>query len=108
VGGTNLPTETPWQGLVREVHEEIGMFPYVIKTLPIETFVSNDRIFNFHTYLCIVEDEFIPVLSKEHCAWAWSMLDMAPRPLHQGLRNSLSNILVKTKLQTVFDIIELI
>lgn len=108
VGGTIFQNENPWQGLVREVYEEIGKFPTTIKTLPIETFVSNDRVFNFHTYLCIIHDEFIPTLSKEHCAWAWSTLDMTPRPLHQGLRNSLSNVIVKTKLHTVFDLIDLL
>jgi ADP-ribose pyrophosphatase YjhB (NUDIX family) len=108
VGGTNITGENPWQGLQREVHEEIGLFPQTIKTIPLETFVSNDKVFNFHTYLCVIEDEFIPTLSSEHCAWAWSTIDFAPKPLHQGLRNSFSNKTIRTKLQTVFDIVELI
>ena len=108
VGGTNLQHENPWQGLQREVQEEIGSMPVVIKTIPLETFVSNDKIFNFHTYLCVVQDEFLPVLSDEHCAWAWSTIDYAPKPLHQGLRNSFSNKTIRTKLQTIFDIVELI
>ena len=108
VGGTNLQHENPWQGLQREVVEEIGSMPVVIKTIPLETFVSNDKIFNFHTYLCVVQDEFLPVLSDEHCAWAWSTIDYAPKPLHQGLRNSFSNKTIRTKLQTIFDIVELI
>lgn len=108
VGGTNLQHENPWQGLQREVQEEIGQMPVVIKTIPLETFVSNDKIFNFHTYLCVIQDEFIPILSDEHCAWAWSTIDYAPKPLHQGLRNSFSNKTIRTKLQTVFDIVELI
>jgi hypothetical protein len=82
--------------------------PTVIKTIPLETFVSNDTVFNFHTYLCVVQDEFMPVLSDEHCAWAWSTIDYAPKPLHQGLRNSFSNKTIRTKLQTVFEIIDLI
>jgi len=108
VGGTNLQNENPWQGLQREVQEEIGFAPTVIKTIPLETFVSNDKVFNFHTYLCVIQDEFVPVLSDEHCAWAWSTIDYAPKPLHQGLRNSFSNKTIRTKLQTVFDIVELI
>jgi 8-oxo-dGTP pyrophosphatase MutT (NUDIX family) len=108
VGGTNLQHENPWQGLQREVQEEIGQMPAVIKTIPLETFASNDKIFNFHTYLCVIQDEFIPILSDEHCAWAWSTIDYAPKPLHQGLRNSFSNKTIRTKLQTVFDIVELI
>jgi 8-oxo-dGTP pyrophosphatase MutT (NUDIX family) len=108
VGGTNVEGETPWQGLQREVSEEIGSHPKILKTIPLETFVSNDRVFNFHTYLCVIQDEFIPVLSEEHCAWAWSTIDYAPKPLHQGLRNSFSNKTIRTKLQTVFDLIDLI
>ena len=108
VGGTNNVGETPWQGLQREIHEEIGTMPTVIKNIPIETFVSNDTIFNFHTFLCVVQDEFIPTLSNEHCAWAWATIDYAPKPLHQGLRNSFSNKTIRTKLQTIFDLVDLI
>ena len=108
VGGTNNVGETPWQGLQREIHEEIGTMPTVIKNIPIETFVSNDTIFNFHTFLCVVQDEFIPTLSSEHCAWAWATVDLAPKPLHQGLRNSFGNRTIRTKIQTVFDLVELI
>jgi 8-oxo-dGTP pyrophosphatase MutT (NUDIX family) len=108
VGGTTESEETPWQGLLREIQEEIGSVPDILKTIPIETFVSNDKVFNFHTYLCIIDKEFVPTLSLEHSGWAWSTLDYAPKPLHQGLRNSFSNRIIRTKLQTIFDIIELI
>lgn len=108
VGGTNLQDENPWQGLQREVTEEIGSIPHIIKTIPLETFVSNDAVFNFHTYLCVIESEFIPTLSDEHCGWAWVTIDKAPKPLHQGLRNSFSSKTIRTKLQTVFDIIDLV
>lgn len=108
VGGTNIEGENPWQGLQREIQEEIGSPGKILKTIPIETFVSNDTVFNFHTYLCVIEDEFVPVLSDEHSAWAWANIDHAPKPLHQGLRSSFSNKTIRTKLQTVFDIIELI
>lgn len=108
VGGTNIEGETAWQGLQREIVEEIGTSPSIIKTIPLETFVSNDSVFNFHTYLCVIEEEFIPTLSAEHQGWAWCSIDSAPRPLHQGLRSSFSNKTIRTKLQTVFDIIDLI
>ena len=65
-------------------------------------------MFNFHTYLCVVENEFIPTLSDEHCGWAWATMDRAPKPLHQGLRNSFSSKTIRTKLQTVFDLVDLI
>jgi len=108
VGGTNIAGENPWQGLRREVIEEIGAMPDIIKTIPIETFVSNDTVFNFHTYLCVIEDEFVPILSTEHNGWAWVTIDRAPKPLHQGLRNSFSSKTIRTKLQTIFDLVDLI
>lgn len=107
VGGTNIQGESPWQGLQREIQEEIGTPPKIIKTLPLETFVSNDRVFNFHTYMCVVDAEFVPVLSDEHIGWAWTTVDRAPKPLHQGLRNSFGSKTIRTKLQTVFDLIDL-
>ena len=108
VGGKIEASETVIQGLVREIQEEIGQPPEIIKTIPLETFVSNDKVFNFHTYLCVVENEFIPILSDEHIAWAWCSIDFSPKPLHQGLKNSFSNKIMRTKLQTIFDIIDLI
>ena len=108
VGGTNIEGETAWQGLQREIQEEIGCPPTVIKSIPLETFVSNDSVFNFHTYLCIIENEFVPVLSPEHAGWAWSTIDLAPKPLHQGLRSSFGNRSIRAKLQTVFDIVDFI
>lgn len=108
VGGTNLQHENPWQGLQREVAEEVGTTPQIIKTIPLETFVSNDKVFNFHTYLCVIENEFIPVLSQEHIGYAWVNVDYAPKPLHQGLRNSFNNKTIKTKLRTIFDLLEII
>ena len=108
VGGTNIQGETPWQGLVREINEEIGPCPEIIKTIPLETFVSNDKVFNFHTYLCVIDNEFVPILSDEHMGWSWAIMDRAPKPLHQGLRNTFSNKTIRTKLQTVFDLVDLI
>jgi 8-oxo-dGTP pyrophosphatase MutT (NUDIX family) len=108
VGGTNISGETPWQGLQREITEEIGTIPAILKTIPLETFVSNDRVFNFHTYMCVIDYEFVPELSDEHHGWAWATIDRAPKPLHQGLRNSFSSKIIRTKLQTIFDIVELI
>ena len=34
VGGTNITGETPWQGLQREITEEIGSIPTILKTIP--------------------------------------------------------------------------
>ena len=107
VGGTNEGSETPWESLKREISEEIGSVK-IKKTIPLETFVSNDDKFQFHTYLCLVDNEFIPILNDEHDGYAWVSFKKWPKPLHHGLRNTLQNKTNQLKLETVFKLIELI
>lgn len=109
VGGRREQTDSSnFEALKREISEEIGSIPEVKKTIPLELFVSKDDRFFYHTYLMIVEDEFIPRLNDEHSGWAWCDVNSLPKPLHQGLRSSLSNKTTRTKLQTVFDLIDII
>jgi 8-oxo-dGTP pyrophosphatase MutT (NUDIX family) len=107
VGGTNEGAETPWEGLKREIVEEIGPIE-IKKTIPLETFISNDNKFSFHTYLCVVKEDFIPTLNEEHDGYAWVSFSQWPKPLHHGLRNTLQNKTNLVKLQTVFQVIDLI
>ena len=97
VGGKSDQDESAWQSLQREVTEEIGFFPEIIKTIPLETFVSNDNNFNFHTYICIIKEEFIPILSDEHDGYAWCSLDKWPKPIHQGIKNTVNNKTTRAK-----------
>jgi len=108
VGGTNEDTEIPYKALLREVKEELGSVPKIIKSIPLETFVSNDDKFQFHTYLCVVKDEFLPLLNDEHNGYAWVSFQNWPKPLHMGLRNTLQNKQNLTKLQTVFQLVSLL
>jgi len=108
VGGTNNSEETPFEGLKREIQEEVGDLPEFVKTIPLETFVSNDDKFNFHTYLIVIRQEFIPELNKEHDGYAWVAFSKWPKPLHHGLRNTLQNKTNLAKLETVFQVIDLI
>jgi 8-oxo-dGTP pyrophosphatase MutT (NUDIX family) len=108
VGGTNHSDESAWQGLCREIEEELGILPDIKKTIPLERFVSNDTLFNFHTYFCIVDSEFIPVLSDEHVAWGWFDLECLPKPVHKGLDLSLRNKIIQNKIQTILEIVDLI
>lgn len=105
VGGTNEACETPWEGLNREIQEEIGQIQ-IKKTIPLETFISNDDKFLFHTYLCVVDEEFLPKLNEEHDGYAWVTFGKWPKPLHNGLRNTLQSKVNQTKLQTVFKLID--
>ena len=108
VGGTNEGCETPWEGLRREITEEIGSMPNILKTIPLETFVSNDSKFSFHTYLCLLNEEFIPTLNNEHDGYAWVSFNKWPKPLHHGLRNTLTSKINLAKLETVFKMLDLL
>ena len=108
VGGTTEGSETPFEGLKREIKEEIGFFPEIKKTIPLETFISNDEHFLFHTYLCVIDKEFIPKLNDEHDGYAWVSFGKWPKPLHDGLRNTLQSKVNLKKLKTVFEVINAI
>jgi len=105
VGGMAEGDETPWKALEREISEEVGKTPPIKKIIPLEMFTSNDSKFFFHTYLAIVDNEFIPTLNDEHSGYAWTNVNCWPKPLHVGLRNTLQNKAIKDKLQTVLDLL---
>lgn len=105
VGGMAEGNETPWKALEREISEEVGKTPPIKKVIPLEMFTSNDSKFFFHTYLAIVDNEFIPILNHEHSGYAWTNVNCWPKPLHVGLRNTLQNKAIKDKLQTVLDLL---
>jgi len=71
------------------------------KILPIELYVSRDSGFEFSTYVCLVETEF---LVRDNCTYCWSYLDNLPKNLHTGLRNTVTNEITKTKIQTILEL----
>ena len=106
VGGQLNRNETLQQGLSREITEEIGFLPIILKTIPLELFSSPDGHFNYHTFVMIVKNEFIPELSSEHKGYSWCNLNNHPRPLHPGLYNSLNNDIIQEKLSLILDLLE--
>jgi 8-oxo-dGTP pyrophosphatase MutT (NUDIX family) len=105
VGGKSEEAERPYQSLLREVEEEIGFIPKIRKAIPLELFTSNDGKFFYHTYVLLVDDEFIPRLNNEHDGYAWVSKDQWPKPLHQGVRKTLNNNIIKEKLMVMIDLI---
>lgn len=105
-GGKQEPDDaTTYEALLRECQEELGFVPEIVKTVPIERYASNDELFYYNTYVLIVAEEFIPRLNKEHWGYAWVSYDHWPKPLHQGLRTTLSSKTTRTKLETILDVI---
>jgi 8-oxo-dGTP pyrophosphatase MutT (NUDIX family) len=105
-GGKLEPSDvTPYDGLLREIEEELGSVPTIIKTVPIEWYASRDEAFSYHTYILIVEDEFIPRLNEEHSGYAWCSLNNWPKPLHQGLKSTLTSKTTRIKIETILNVI---
>jgi hypothetical protein len=71
------------------------------RILPIELYLSEDRGFEYGTYVCLVDQEFITVSSSTIC---WSSLDNLPKQLHNGLKATLNNQIIKTKIETIMEL----
>lgn len=106
VGGKKEPTDnTLFDALTREIQEEVGKTPTIKKIIPLELFVSNDQHFQYNTYALIVDKEFIPTLNDEHSGYAWCEFEAWPKPLHQGVKNSFNNKIIKAKLELMLELI---
>jgi hypothetical protein len=71
------------------------------KILPIELYLSEDRGFEYGTYVCLVDEEFLTTASN---TIAWSRLDHLPKQLHNGLKATLNNQLIRTKIETILEL----
>ena len=97
---------TAYEALLREIGEELGAIPTIEKTVPVELYQSPDERFYYNTYVLIVADEFCPRLNQEHWGYSWVAYDHWPRPLHQGVKTTLSSRTTRAKLETILDLIK--
>ena len=97
-GGMVESNEQIFEGLSRELFEELGKIPNVKKVYPLDLFFSEDKKFNYYTVIIIVEKEFIPELNKESNGYAWCDIGTWPKPLHEGAKKLLNNKNIKKNL----------
>ena len=71
------------------------------RIVPIELYLSEDRGFEYGTYVCLLEQEFLATAAE---TIAWSSLDHLPKQLHNGLKATLNNALIRTKIETVLEL----
>lgn len=105
VGGRVEKDEQIIDCLNREISEEVGVIPNMIKIIPLDLYTSQDEKFEYHTFVCIVENEFIPDLNHEHKGYCWTTLDGIPKPTHPALYNSIQLSELQDKLKSINEII---
>ncbi len=71
------------------------------KILPIELYLSEDRGFEYGTYICLVNDEFLTNSSKTIC---WASFGFLPKQLHTGLKTTLNNQIIRIKIDTIMEL----
>ena len=100
-GGKIETGETLLGGMERECMEELGSMPDYLRLIPLEKFTSTDNAFEYHTWVCIVDHEFVPVLNHEHLGYAWLDSGHWPKPMHPGLWSTVNLEAVQQKIEAV-------
>ena len=100
-GGKIEPGERIVEALFREIVEEINVDLTQCKTIPIETFTSDNQKFVYYTFLIPVDDEFVPTLNDEHRGYCWVNLLDHPRPLHPGVWRTFKFKVIVDKISTL-------
>jgi 8-oxo-dGTP pyrophosphatase MutT (NUDIX family) len=100
-GGMIEGDETPKECLLRELEEEMGFVPEISKIYPFDIYESKDKNFRYYTFVCIVENEFIPLVNHEAVGYCWTKLGVWPKPMHAGAKNALCTRKAETLLNII-------
>lgn len=87
-GGMFETGETAKDCLMREIEEEAGFIPEISKIYPFDIYESKDKSFRYYTFVCVVQNEFVPQINNEAIGYCWMKLGEWPMPMHQGARAS--------------------
>lgn len=102
-GGMMEENETPKESLLRELSEEMNFVPDIEKIYPFDIYQSKDKHFKYYSFVCVVEEEFIPILNKESAGYCWIDLGSWPKPIHQGAKVSFCNQKAYERIRMILD-----
>jgi hypothetical protein len=71
------------------------------RIVPVELYLSEDRGFEYGTYICLVDSEFYTTATA---TVAWCDIDHLPKQLHSGLNATLNNQMIRTKIDTIMEL----
>jgi 8-oxo-dGTP pyrophosphatase MutT (NUDIX family) len=100
-GGMMEEGEQPKESLLRELSEEMNFIPDIEKIYPFDVYQSKDKHFKYYSFVCIVEDEFIPELNNENCGYCWIDVGQWPKPFHQGAKISFCNQKAEDRIKLI-------
>lgn len=95
-----VPTFARKSVLLEDVAQLLADYS-VGRLLPIELYLSEDRGFEYGTYVCLVDTEFLTLASS---TIAWCSLEDLPKQLHSGLKTTLNNSIIRTKIETILEL----
>lgn len=102
-GGKSEGEERPIETLKREVAEEVGKIPRILKTIPISKFTSTNGKFVYNSFVVLVNKEFIPTLNGESNGYSWVDIGHWPKPLHPGAKIQCRSKDFMKKIKTIHD-----
>ena len=92
-----VPTFPRQAALLEDAQELLAQYKQG-RILPIELYLSEDKGFEYGTYVCVVDGEFLTMAADTIC---WSNLNNLPKNLHTGLKTTLNNQLIRAKIETI-------
>jgi hypothetical protein len=86
------------QGIIKTYNSQVA------KIIPIELYLSEDKGFEYGTYICLVNEEFLTNAVSTVC---WASIDNLPKHLHSGLKTTLASPVIRGKIDTILELVPL-
>jgi hypothetical protein len=94
-----VPTFVRGQSVVEDSKDLIQSYHgKEARLIPIELYLSQDQGFEFSTYICLVDNDFLVNVKDTFC---WASIEHLPKNIHSGLKATLTNKITQTKIETI-------